>query len=96
MALLEDGDVVNLYVEGDELEHLHAFWNVDNVKNNNKSYCELCLQQLGLTNFTRTHHCQYCGRTVCKACRQNKRRLAKVAKDLYSVCDICDHELANW
>ena len=36
-----------------------------------------------------------CGQSCCELCLQNVRRLSKIDKKAYPICDRCDHTLSN-
>ena len=42
------------------------------------------------------HYCKACGISVCDLCSQTSRRLSKMDKKEYRVCDICDHKASNY
>lgn len=41
------------------------------------------------------HYCKSCGISACDLCSQNSRRLSKLDKKVYRVCDKCDHRMNN-
>lgn len=47
-------------------------------------------------NDKQRHHCRRCGLSVCTLCCQSpKRRLSKIDKKKYRVCDECDTIMSN-
>lgn len=43
-----------------------------------------------------THNCKKCGKAVCDSCSKSQRRLSKLEKKKYRVCDECDCLLSNY
>ena len=41
-------------------------------------------------------NCNRCGKAVCEQCSTSKRRLSKLEKKKYRVCDYCDTVLVNF
>ena len=64
---LDGEDMINLFVDDDNMDYLDPFWNKDAVTKIHRDYCYLCKDKV--SNFGKAHHCHYCGETVCKQCR---------------------------
>lgn len=56
--------------------------------------CLLCAAKFGI--FSLQHNCKKCGKAVCDTCSKSKRRLSKIDKDKFRVCDECDILLSNY
>ena len=56
--------------------------------------CMSCAVKFNL--LTLKHHCRKCGKQVCDACSKNKRRLSRLEKTKYKVCDECDTLMSNY
>lgn len=63
--------------------------------------CYLCSKKFSklTTKMIRSaggrHHCKKCGQSVCNMCRNNVRRLSKLDKKKYKICDQCDTTILN-
>ena len=56
--------------------------------------CMLCPQKFAI--FSPQHNCKKCGKSICGDCSKNKRRLSKMDKSKFRVCDECDTLLSNY
>lgn len=54
----------------------------------------MCAAKFGI--FSLQHNCKKCGKAVCDTCSKSKRRLSKIDKDKFRVCDECDILLSNY
>jgi hypothetical protein len=54
----------------------------------------LCSQKFGLLNSAK--NCKKCGKCICDACSKPRRRLSKLEKSKFRVCDECDILLSNY
>jgi len=51
---------------------------------------------INMSKDKQKHHCRRCGRCVCTLCSSSpQRRLSKVDKKKYRVCDECDTLMSN-
>ena len=57
--------------------------------------CMLCSTKFS-TFLNSQHNCKKCGKAVCDACSRSKRRLSRLDKDKFRVCDECDTLLSNY
>lgn len=55
----------------------------------------LCAQKFAFLSASQ-HNCKKCGKSICDACSKSKRRLSKLEKTKFRVCDECDTLLSNY
>jgi hypothetical protein len=63
-------------------------------------HCKLCQtafsSKMGFNKDRQKKHCKRCGAAVCGLCSASpKRRLSKIDKQKYRVCDECDTLMSN-
>ncbi len=97
---LKDMDFVCTFLDNEE-DTLPELFDFKKVKKQQADLCALCerhlgrISKLGAGPCTKRHHCRKCGSTVCSLCSNQKRRLCKVDKKKYRVCDVCDTLMSN-
>eukprot|EP00347_Sterkiella_histriomuscorum_P005670 403355710 len=101
---LKDMDFLCTFLDNEE-DNLPDIFDTKKIKKQKTENCGLCEKNLGRSalagaitgtgSFHKRHHCRKCGTTVCSLCSQQKRRLSKVDKKKYRVCDVCDTLMSN-
>jgi len=87
--------------DGNDEDRLPDFFdtNIIHERRHKKNYCMLCLIEFGgfgkLGVGKKRLNCKKCGISVCELCSQTSRRLSKMDKKSYKVCDRCDHSMSN-
>ena len=90
----QEGKIVFLGQEdGDEC--LPEFFDVDVVPKRKEDQCFLCCTSFNMLGKNKREFCNRCGRSICKKCSGNIRRLSVRDKNLYKICDKCDHDIGN-
>lgn len=100
-------DFVCTFLDNEE-DNLPELFDPKSVVFQNLDQCQLCntnfsgkMQSLlvlggGHSKDKNRHHCRRCGISVCTLCSQSpKRRLSKIDKKKYRVCDECDTLMSN-
>ena len=92
---MSDMDCVNVFVDqGDVEDNLPEFFDVNMVNKSKGKNCYLCQTEFGKIRKKRIN-CKMCGQSCCDLCTQNIRRLSKIDKKQYQICDRCDHQMSN-
>jgi hypothetical protein len=87
-------DCVFLDEDQEEDELLPELFDPESIQLIKAENCMLCTTKFGF--LTVQHNCRKCGKAVCDTCSRNKRRLSKIDKDKFRVCDECDILLSNY
>lgn len=95
-------DFVCTFLDNEE-DNLPELFDPKSVPPQNADSCSLCsasfqgkMQSLFTNKAKERHHCRRCGLSVCGLCSAApKRRLSKIDKKKYRVCDECDTLMAN-
>jgi hypothetical protein len=87
-------DCVFIDEDQEEDELLPDFYDCDMVQMLKSDTCMLCPQKFAI--FSPQHNCKKCGKSICGDCSKNKRRLSKMDKNKFRVCDECDTLLSNY
>ena len=87
-------DCVFLDEDQEEDELLPELFDTESVQMIKSENCQLCAVKF--TFLCREHNCKKCGKAVCDTCSHNKRRLSKIDKEKFRVCDECDILLSNY
>lgn len=99
---MEQTDFVCTFLDNEE-DTLPELFDVKAVVHAKSEHCGLCqapfsskVSMLLSTKDKQKHHCRRCGIAVCTLCSGSpKRRLSKIDKNKYRVCDECDTLMSN-
>lgn len=91
-------DCVFLDDERKEEDALPELFDVNQVDMLTGTHCMLCSHKFGSVFMigSEAENCSRCGKAVCDPCSSQKRRLSKLEKKKYRVCDLCDTVLSNY
>ncbi|CDW79685.1 and ph domain-containing protein 6 [Stylonychia lemnae] len=96
---LKDMEFIATFLDNEEdnLPDMFDIKKIKKVQSDNCGLCEKPLSRITLagTSTQKRHHCRKCGTSVCNLCSQQKRRLSKVDKKKFRVCDVCDTLMSN-
>ena len=90
---LNQTDCKSVIVDDTE-ESLPEVFDLDQVDKVQQDDCGVCESSFNLSKRQR-HFCEKCGLNVCDLCSQSSRRLSKMDKKEYRVCDKCDFLMSN-
>lgn len=93
-TILDTIECKNVYIEEKEGDdNLPNFFDVNIIRKRDEKHCLLCNMNFSL--LKKKIFCKYCGISTCENCCNNTRRLSKIDKRQYKVCDKCDNKLSN-
>lgn len=101
-AALDQMDFVCTFLDNEE-DNLPELFDTKSVVQQKADNCGLCqapfsgkMSGLLSSKDRQKHHCKRCGAAVCGLCSGSaKRRLSKIDKKKYRVCDECDTLMSN-
>ena len=88
-------DCVFIDEDQEEDELLPEFFDPEVIQMLKSDNCMLCSQKFAFLSASQ-HNCKKCGKSICDACSKSKRRLSKLEKTKFRVCDECDCLLSNY
>ena len=91
----EEMDQVFIDEDLDEDELLPDVFDADLIQLVKTEHCQLCDTKFSMFGSA-MHNCRKCGKAVCDPCSRSQRRLSKMEKKKYRVCDECDCLLSNY
>lgn len=101
-VMMEQMDTVNTFLDNEE-DSLPELFDPTTVVKQKSDICHLCntsfsgkMSSILVSKDKKKHNCKRCGVSVCTLCSSSpKRRLSKIDKKKYRVCDECDTLMSN-
>jgi len=88
-------DCVFIDEDQEEDELLPEFFDPEVIQMLKSDVCQLCSTKFAMFGSASQHNCKKCGKSICDSCSKSKRRLSKLEKTKFRVCDECDCLLSN-
>jgi hypothetical protein len=101
--MMEQMETVNTFLDNEE-DSLPELFDPSTVVKQKSDQCQLCNTPFSgkmsamilVSKDKMRHNCKRCGISVCTLCSaSSKRRLSKIDKKKYRVCDECDTLMSN-